>query len=259
MTSRPYRVSMAAAVGLLFASTLARANIAGFGDFSQFTINRLDAAAPPSFPSPGTIELVNGGNEARSVFANVPQSVTAFTASFTYQVLNPNGNAGAAFVLQNDPQGALAVGSGNHALSGITKSVEVTFNVGNGNSGLFTGGNADGTGTNVSPVDFASGHPIDVQFIYAGSALTETLLDTVTSQQFTTTRSVSIGSAVGGTTAFVGLTAGSGSGGLNQRFSDFQFTTPGTPEPAVMGIVAVLSAGLIKRQRVTTPARPSQC
>jgi hypothetical protein len=240
-----------AVVGVMAVPAVTRASIAGFGDFSQFTINKNDTGAVPTFPAPGLIQLINGASEARSIFANTPQGVSNFTASFNYQVISPGANEGAAFVLQNDSRGAAAVGTGNHALSGVGTSVDITLNIGNNNTGLFTNGNADGGGLNVTPVSFASGHPINVQFVYSGSTLTEHLLDTVTLANFTTADTVSIPTIVGGSTAFVGITAGSSTNSVDQLFSDFQFTSS-VPEPCALALVAGCAVWSLIRRRASS-------
>jgi hypothetical protein len=243
---RPYISFVSAACAVALVPAIAHANVSGFGNFSQFTINQNDAGAQPTFLAPETIELINGANEARSIFANTAQNISQFTASFTYQVFNPGQSEGAAFVLENDPRGASAVGTGNHALSGIQNMVNVTFNIGDNNSGQFTTNNGGGSGTNVSPVVLASGDPINIQFAYSGSTLTESLFDTVTSASFTTTYQVPIPTDVGGGAAFVGLTAGS-STNVDQLFSNFQFTS--APEPASLSLLGVATLPLFLRRR----------
>jgi hypothetical protein len=231
--------------------SLARGNIIGFGNFSGFTINQNDSGSPPIFPSPGTIELVNGVSEARSVVANAQQNVSQFTASFTYQVINPGQDEGAVFILENDPGGAAAVGTGNHGFRRIQNSVDVTFNIGDNNTGLFTDGNGFGglSGSDMSPVSLASGDPINVQFTYANSTLTESLVDPVTSAHFSTTYSLSIPSTVGGSAAFVGITAGSSTDSVDQLFSNLQFSSTVTPEPAGLSVLVLTTLPLRRRNR----------
>ena len=254
MNLHQWRYPMAAgALAALLSSATTRASIMGFGDFSQFTINQDDAGAAPTFPAPGSIQLVNGAGEARSIFANTPQGVAQFTASFTYQVLNAGQDEGAAFILQNDPRGASAVGPGNHGFNGITNSAEVTFNIGENQSGVFT----DGVGYNglrgfsLSPVNLASGDPINVQFSFSGSTMTESLQDTVTSASFSNSFTLPVPSIVGGDSAYVGITAGSGADSVNQIFSNFQYTsTSPVPEPASVGLFMAGAALCMRRRRL---------
>jgi hypothetical protein len=245
------------AVTLALAATMARADINGFGDFSQFTINQNDPGSPPTVPSPGAIELTNGTNETRSIFANTPQNISQFTISFTYQATHVNTfgtNPGAALVLENDPSGASAVGSSAdnvYGFEGIAKSVGVTFDLATNATGLFTDGSVTGGAANVSPVSLISGDPINIQLVYSGSTLTENLFDTITSASFSTTDLVltSIPTTVGGSTAFVGLTAGS-PGDADEFFSNFQFTSS-VPEPASCGLLGIsATAALMRRRKV---------
>jgi hypothetical protein len=243
-----------AVIGLAMASATVHADITGFSNLSQFTITQNDAGSAPTVPSPGTLELTNGGGEARSVFANAPQNISQFTVSFTYQAIGTtNSDPGATLVLENDPRGASAVGntSVNYGFQGITKSVGVTFDLSVNTTGFFTNGSVSGGGASgVSPVILDSGDPINVQLTYSGSTLTENLVDTVTSAKFSTTDLVltSIPTIVGGNTAFVGLTAAS-SVGADEFFSNLQFTSA-VPEPACLSLFGVGAiAALIRRRR----------
>jgi hypothetical protein len=243
-----WRAELLAAVLGVVAPVVTHASIVGFGDFSQFTINKNDSGSAPTFPASGTIQLVNGSNEARSIFFNTPQAVSQFTASFTYQVINGAQNEGADLVLQNDPAGKTAVGSGIHGFGGITNTVILSLDIGNNNTGVFSNSNGGGTGPDASPVVFASGHPIDVRLAYDGTTATEHLLDTVTSASFSNSFNVSIPTGVGGSTAYVGLTAGSGPNSVNQLFSNFQFTNT-VPEPSGFALLATVAGWSLSRRR----------
>jgi PEP-CTERM motif len=240
-------------LGMLIIPSAANADIAGFGNFSQFTINQNDSGSPPTVPSAGVLELVNGDNEFRSVFADTPQHISQFTASFTYQV--PYAGTfgafpGATFIVENDSRGAAAVGAtvnDSDAFTGINDSVGIIFDLASNTTGLFTDGNVTSGAANVSPVNLLSGDPIDVQLAYNGTSLTETLVDTVTSAQFSTTDLVltSIPTTVGGSTAYVGLAA---DGPADQYFSNFDFTS-GVPEPSGLGLLGAGAVAALRRRR----------
>jgi T5SS/PEP-CTERM-associated repeat protein len=72
-------------------------------------------------------------------------------------------------------------------------------------------------------VNLASGDPISVTVTYSGNLLNETLFDLVTSDSFSANYTVNISTAVGGGTAYVGFTGGTG--GLNsiQTISNFMY------------------------------------
>jgi PEP-CTERM motif len=236
-----------------------RANINGFGDFSSFTVNQNDTGSSPTIPSPGTIELTNAGSEVRSIFADAPQNISQFTASFGFQATNVSGfnsgRPGAMLVLQNDSRQGSAVGnsSDNYGFSGIGNSVGISLDLVSDTTGLFTNGNIGSGAASVSPVNLASGDLIDVQVTYSGSTLTESLFDTVTSASFTTTDFVlpGIPTTVGGDTAFVGLATGTSSralAGADEYFSNFQFNTS-VPEPSSIAVIAVGTLGCLRRRR----------
>ena len=71
-----------------------------------------------AFPSTNVLQLTDGGGgENRSAFYNTPVAYAGgFTASFTYTPSYTAGGDnpadGAAFILQNDPRGAAALGAG---------------------------------------------------------------------------------------------------------------------------------------------------
>ena len=218
----PLRVLAVAAAVAMF-STQGRADIVGFGNFSNFTINQLDTSSAPSV-SPGSIHLTygSGGSEQRSIFCNTPQNVSQFTASFTYKSANAASAeyAGACFVLQNASAGIHAIGNiagefgyggGNPNISNsaaIALELGPVLNQGNSTTGLYTNGTVSVGTQSISPVNLYSGDPINVTLSYDGSMLQETLLDTATSASFTTGYLTNLPSLVGGSTALVGFTAG---------------------------------------------------
>jgi hypothetical protein len=233
---RPHSIITSAAVltGSLV-PTLARADIHGFGDFSGFTINIADTKAAPSVSIPtGTINLINGAGEVRSIFCNTRQSIsTGFQTTFTFKGSGGNPD-GTCFVLQNDPAGAGAVGF-QDGYTGITKSMAIALeldNVGNTNTGLYTNGNIGGS-TSSNPVKLFSNDPINVTITYVGNILSEHLVDAVTSDTYDASYFVNLQSVLGTSTPFAGFTASSNFGS-NQSISSFEFITP---EPAGSAIL----------------------
>ena len=90
----------------VFAPCDLRANILGFGNFSDYTVNVNDSNPAPTV-SAGSMQITNGPDEERSVFCDVPQNISSFTASFTYQTNLAEGYySGVSFVLQNSSSGA---------------------------------------------------------------------------------------------------------------------------------------------------------
>jgi hypothetical protein len=210
-----------AVVGLGGASW-ARADLSGF---SNFTLNG-------GATSDGTtLTLTDGaGSEARSAFNSAIQNVTSFTVTYTYTDVGGGGADGAAFVLQNDPRGVTALGDSGGAIgyagtatTKIVNSAADAFNIFNvSGSGYSINGNKE-TGSTV-PVDVRSGNPIEVTLRYGnGPTLTETLHDTVTGATSFKAYAANIPAAVGGSTALVGFTGGTGGVASTQTVSNFTF------------------------------------
>lgn len=241
-------VSVLAVAGCFISPACAA--IAGFGNFTNFTINQNDTGSPPTEPASGSLELVTGQGEQRSIFYDTPQDVTQFTVSFNYQGAGIGGG-GFAFVMENDSRGAGAVGVYNPGSEQcgfyeINKSVGITFDFDDNGTGMYTNGfRSTGEADVDPPVSLITNDPMTVQLAYSGSTLTETLTDTVMSKTFSTTYlvSTSIPTTVGSSSAIVGITADSGQG--TQTFSNFQFDV--APEPASLSFIA--SGGILALRR----------
>lgn len=225
--------------------------ISGFGNFSGFSVNQSDSGAAPTI-SAGSIVMTNQSfDENRSIFYNTPENITAFSASFTYQASNVSAFntsvGGTAFVVQDSSSGASAVGSEPFGAllgdGGITPSAAITLELGNNptTSGYYTGGGRPGGSPPTSPVNLASGDPINVTITYNGSLLQEKLVDTVTAASYGTSFIANLSSVLGGATAYVGITAGNGfQEQATQEISNFQFTSTGAVQKS--GTVTTLLA-----------------
>ena len=89
----------------------------------------------------------------------------------------------------------------------------------------FTTGGTLNAYTSTSPVNLASGDPIQVTLGYNGSNLVENLVNQTTGQKYSTTYSgVNLAAATAGTSAYVGFTGATGGLFAIQTISDFQFT-----------------------------------
>ncbi len=165
-----------------------------------------------------------------SAFLNSPQYIGAFTASYTYQDAGGGGADGCAFVLQNAPNGAAALGGGGGGLgySGVTPSVAVEFNIYSANTvGMAvrneTGANRPhlhgGTG---SSEDWLAVICVGVTISYNGMALSVTLTDSVSHVSFVTNTSLNIPVVLGTNTAYAsGLTGADGGTSSTQVVSKF--------------------------------------
>ncbi|MCA9243655.1 MAG: hypothetical protein KDA32_06875 [Phycisphaerales bacterium] len=239
----------------MLGSGLAQADFVGFGDFSDFSVNKADGASGPELIG-DTIRITNQAvHESRSVFHLQRQNVTQFEASYTYRFVGdtPIGiGFGAAFVLQNAANGPMTVAapdvSGVATNFGYTDffgtfhpSIGVTLEAGSlgagsSSTGQYVDGGFGGS-SSTSPVNIFSGNPIDVRLSYNGTLLREIITDTVTGATFQQGFFVDIPARVGGNMAYVGLTAATrGNNMTEQYFSDLTFS--GMPEPsAVFGLI----------------------
>jgi hypothetical protein len=122
------------------------------------------------------------------------------------------------------------------------------FNIYSGNGGSGTQFNASPVGTlartpTVGP-DITSGHPINVTLSYLQSdnTVVEKLLDTTNGvSSLRVYQNVNLSAAVGGNTAFIGFTGGTGGVNANQTVTNFSFT-PGAATPAPAPIFTPIAA-----------------
>lgn len=183
------------------------------------------------------LQLTNGTTKiAGSAFFTTPLYVRSFTTNFTFQLNKPNGD-GMAFVIQNvgtTALGPMGGGLGYGGTGGIASSIAVKFDLYN-NSGEgpnSTGLYIDGANPTVPAitlgggVNLHSGHPFNVQLAYDGTTLTMTITDANTpADTFTQSWTINIPGTVGGNTAYVGFTGGSGGETAIQDVLTWTFTS----------------------------------
>ncbi len=170
-------------------------------------------------PSSSDLRLTDGGgNEASSAWAPTPVNVQSFTNDFTLQLTNANAD-GFAFVIQNNGTNALGAGGGGLGYSGMGSSVAVKFDLYNNNgegtdsTGIYlNGASPDVPATDLSStgINLHSGDVFKVHMTYDGTTLSVTETDQTTNATATQNYTVNIPSTVGGNTAYVGFTAGTG-------------------------------------------------
>jgi hypothetical protein len=222
------RLAAAILVSSIATISAARADISGFSP-STFTLNAnaeaIAAGAPTIVGS--TLNLTTAANsEATSAWFNTPQTITNFTATFTYDFLSGSGNPadGFAFVLQNTGLTALGGGGGAVGYGGIGQSAAIKFNIFN-DDGYGVGGGGVVPATGASTVSLTGPNPINIRLDYDGTIVGARLTDSVTG--LFETRYFTVGSLstlVGGNTAFVGFTGGTGGENAAQAISNFNFT-----------------------------------
>src|SRR5258706_1802238 len=234
---RLYAVSLAAAaVPMAMHVQDARANITGFGD-ANWTFNNTATLIDPS-----TLELTQPVNSlANTAFNSVLQDITNFTASFTYMGtagadLGGGGAAdGIAFIVQNDTNGVGAVGGGGGALgySGITNSAAFEINIYSPNNrGIANHSNgATGGYITVPGVDLLAA-PVNVTIQYNGAYAKETITQGTNSAVFYGLSDLQ--TSVGGTSALVGFSGGTGGENAEQQVTNFSFVN-GTNTAVTIG------------------------
>ena len=152
-----------------------------------------------------------------------------------YRVLRLSGRRGGdglAFILQNDPRGAGALGTDLHnggsglGYTGISPSAAVEFNF---YSGHVQGTNFETNGTTqiynpTGDVTLGNGDDIQVVLSYDGSVLTETLTDLTHGATYSTSYTgIDLSQIVGSDSAYIGFSAATGAATSTQSVSNFEF------------------------------------
>ena len=190
-------------------------------------------------------------NEAGSAFFTTPVNVQSFTSDFSFQLTSANAD-GMAFVIQNN--GATALGpvggglgygpdsAGAPANAGLNRSVAIKFDLysnsgeGGDSTGLYSDGASPTTpalGLTGSGVNLHSGDIFNVHLSYDGTTLTMTITDASNpSQTFTSGWPINIPALVGGNTALVGFTGGTGGLTATQEILSWTYkVTNSSPPP----------------------------
>jgi hypothetical protein len=172
----------------------------------------------------GDLLLTDGPFQARAVWAPDRVPVGAFETSFVFRQEGEPGRLGDGFTFaitsSDDNIGQPDTAGAGLGYQGIADSVAIKFdlvdNAGEGGQsvGVFTGG-AEPTVPAVrlddTPIHLHAQDPIRADIAYDGSVLTLTLTDTaLPDHTWTHQFPVDIPAAVGGPTAYVGFTAGTG-------------------------------------------------
>ena len=183
------------------------------------------------------LRLTDGGaGEKASAWYTTPVNVQAFTQDFSFQLTSAQGD-GMAFVIQN--AGTSALGSGGEFLgySPIGTSIAVKFdlynNAGEGpdSTGLYVQGatpTVPALDMRSSGVNLHSGDVFNVHMSYDGTTLSMTITDATTQQTFSASWTIDIPGTVGGTTAYVGFTAGTGGATAIQDVLNWSFAGTAT-------------------------------
>jgi Chitobiase/beta-hexosaminidase C-terminal domain/Legume lectin domain len=226
--------------------------------------------------SGSAIQLTSlAGNQASNVYFKTPVNVQAFTTTFTWTAQCPSGGIrcgdgmGFMIISTTNPKSPAYWSGGSGAslswASGCTSSstdcerinsILVKFDLynvttGSGTSNL-TGLYASGeypqppnTEYDMAPsgINIQSGHLMRAELTYNGTTLYETVTDTVTNATYTNSYTVNIPSQVGGDTALVGFSGGSGAAAVQQNIESWTYTvqSPGTSAATTSSSESVVS------------------
>ena len=175
------------------------------------------------------LRLTNGGEgEVASAFFTSAVYIQNFTNDFTFQLTNATGD-GFMFVFQNRGTSAMGqygmdLGFGASA-KGIPRSVGIKFDLynnageGDNSTGIFEDGRRPTTpAIDLTPsgVNLHSGDLFHAHMVYDGKTLTVTITDTKTGKTASQSYTVNLGQFLGGNTALVGFTGGTGSSSATQ-------------------------------------------
>src|SRR5271155_4644870 len=195
--------------------------------------------------SAARLTLTNGGkNEAGSAFYTTPVNVQAFTNGFSFQLTQALAD-GFTFTIQSAGPTALGAVGGSLGYGAAMKaSIAVKFdlysNAGEGtdSTGMYTGGampTVPSVDMTSSGVMLRSGDVMSVHMTYNGAILAMTISDATVGKSFSNSWSVNIPTLVGGSTAYVGFTAGAGGETATQEIITWNYAvrTP-TTNPAIV-------------------------
>jgi hypothetical protein len=259
--------------GSLWAQTLDHS--AGFATHADVASNGNAALAPAAAPTVARL-TDGGGSEAGSVFSTATYNIQFFTNTFTFQITpgsNPTAD-GMAFVIQGNASTSLGAGGGGLGYQGVTKSVCVKFDLYSNNgegvnsTGLFVNGDMPSSPAGGAPpeetsinltgsgIDLHSGDVFSVDMGYDGTTLSVTITDQTTNKMATHNYTVDIPTLVGGNTAYIGFTGGTGGLTAIQDVQTWLFNTifPPAAPTNVQGTALAYPQGLYGNIQVTWSA-----
>jgi hypothetical protein len=180
--------------------------------------------------------LTNNANQAGSAYTAQRVGVTAFDASFGFQLTPPNGNQwnlgrGVAFVLQNQAATALGSSDAGFGYGGVTPAVAVRFDVARAEITIAVGGQVvTGRGLWQTGLDLRSGHNFRADIGYANGTLSVKLTDVDTGASINFSEAVNLTQTLGAT-GFAGVAAGTGAQHGILDVTSWSFSGQGGPAP----------------------------
>ncbi len=222
--------------------------------------------------SGAALVVTDGGPvESRSAWYSTPVNVQQFTTDFTFQLTAADAD-GFTFAIQNVGRTALGNPGSGLGYEGIGTSVAVKFDIFNGSgegsnsTGFYTNGASPTLPTldmTSSGVNLHSGNTMSAHLVYDGTTLTLTVTDLVTTASYTTSTAINIPATVGGNTAYVGFTGGTGGLTATQKILTWTYSSSASsgPSPAATPTFTPAAGTYTSAQSVmlsnATPGRPS--
>jgi fibronectin type 3 domain-containing protein len=264
-TTYTYRIRAFNSIGNSAYSNNASATTSNFAPVLDFSNGFAGSSSSLTFNGSAVVsgtllQLTNGGNnEAGSAFSTNRVAVNGFSTEFSFQLLNgTNPSAdGITFTIQgagNTALGPAGGGLGYGGTGGIFLSVAVKFDLYNNSgegidsTGLYTNGAAptnfgsiDLTGTGI---DLHSQHVFNVAMSYVGTTLGVTITDASTNASAGQSYTINIPGTVGGNSAFVGFTGGTGGLTATQDIRTWTFSPTASSAPAApSSLMATAASG----------------
>ena len=259
--------------------------LASYADFTGACATTLTCVGSATSATPVLRLTPATGNQSGAAYSNTAVALGAggiFSTQFQYRFTNTGGIApadGITFVLAANPTGLGSFGGGI-GYEGVANSVAIefdTFNNGETGGSNHVGLNTNGVLSNnngVSPYGvqapcaavgnttagcMSNGNVWTVKIGYDGTNLTASVQDGGSAVENLINASINVAAILGTTNAFVGFTAGTGSGFERHDILNWQFantpTLPGNipqsvPVPASLLLVALGLMGVgLRRQK----------
>jgi hypothetical protein len=225
-----------------------------------FKASSFDLNGGATVTADGLLQLTDGGgNEARSAWFATKVPVQTFTTDFTFEQLNAAAD-GITFTIQGQGPAALGGLGGSLGYQGITNSVAVKFDLYNNDgegidsTGLYTSGAAPTVPSidlSSTPINLHSGDVMHAHMVYDGTNLTMTLTDTATGGSVVEVLPVNIPSLVGGNTAYIGFTGGTGGAISTQNVLSWTYSVGGSTPTAATPKFSVAAGTYSSAQTVS--------
>ena len=197
------------------------------------------------------LQLTDGGSdEAAAAWYQVEANIKSFTTDFNFQITPASGACdGFTYTIQGNNASSIGPSGGGlgygpdttSGTPGIGNSVAVKFDLcnnageGSDSTGLYTNGASPtipAVDMTSSGVNLHSGDVLHAHMTYDGTNLAMTIMDTTTNASFSNSWQVDIPTTVGGNSAFVGFTGGTGGETAIQDILNWTFTS-GSSSPVI--------------------------